>query len=333
LFTLADTSEKSFSSLTELKNHLANRKKRSYMVPKSKLSLSEGGVLRSDRFEGQLAESGFKGLLNVYGIPQKFADDVCPPDLLSTIVERLSKGNDEPVRIQIIDNVVTAIMSSDRLPISHEVLVDWLENIGPIKEAVIGRSYLRITSFTEECKELLPGDAFGFGWELLNGEDGWRSTEAQRYVVRLICTNGLVGFDKTATFCRSPQTNEAIAESLEKLGNILTNMAEVEGLEKGVEWAAQQRIGNEREAVIKYLAQRLNGNATRLALEESTTSDTSWYDLLNNITSSARLHQLDMRRRYELEGGTLLNWFSSQGRRRAPWRRRFCETCDHWPAD
>jgi len=333
MFALADTEEKSFGSLAELKDHLAGRKKRNYEVPRSKLSLTEDGVLRCDRFEGQLAKSGFTGLLNTYGIPQKFAEEVCPPDLLSTIVQRLSDGNNEPARIQIIDNVVTAVMPSDRLPIGHEVLVNWLDVIGPIKEAVISRSCLRITSLTKECKELLPGDAFGFGWEIVNGEDGWRPTEAQRYVLRLVCTNGQIGFDKTASFRRSPQSREVIAESLEKLGNILTNMPEVEGLEKAVKWAAQQRIGNEREAVIKYLAQRLNGNATRLALEESITTDTSWYDLLNNITSSARLHQLDMRRRYEFEGGTLLNWFNSQGRRRAPWRRMSCETCDYWPAD
>lgn len=123
------------------------------------------------------------------------------------------------------------------------------------------------------------------------------------------------------------------------LGDITLNLLDTniikpyKGLEKSVKWAARQRIGNEREAVIKYLAQRLNGNTTRLALEESITADTSWYDLLNNITSSARLHQLGMRRRYEFQGGTLLNWFSTQGRRRAPWHRMSCETCEHWPAD
>lgn len=333
MFALADTEEKLFGSLAELKDHLAGRKKRSYTIPKSKLSLTEDRVLHSDRFEGQLAESGFKGLLNIYGIPQSFAEDVCPPGLLSTIVQRLSNGNDEPARIQIIDNAVTAVIPPDRLPIGHEVLVDWLDDIGPIKEAVISRSRLRITSLTKERKEVLPGDAFGFGWELVNDEDGWRPTEAQRYVLRLVCTNGQIGFDKTASFRRSPQAKEAIAESLEKLGNILTNMPEVEGLEKAVKWAARQRIGNEREAVVKYLSHRLAGDTTRLSLEESVTADTSWYDLLNHITSSARLHQLGMRRRYEFEGGTLLNWFNSQGHRRAPWRRMSCESCDYWPAD
>jgi len=333
MFALTNTEEKSFRSLAELKDHLTARKKRSYTVTKRELSLTEDGVLRSGRFEGQLAESGFKGLLNVYGIPQRFAEDTCPPDLLSTIVARLSNGNDEPARIQIIDNAVTALMPTDRLPIGHEALVDWLGDIGLIEEAVINRSCLRITSLTKKHKEVLPGDAFGFGWELVNDEDGWRPTEAQRYVVRLVCTNGQIGFDKTASFRRQPQSKEAIAESLEKLGNILTNMPEVEGLEKGVKWAAQQRIGNDREAVVKYLAQRLAGDTTRLALAESITAETPWYDLLNNITSSARSYQLGMRRRYEFEGGVLLNWFRSQGRLHAPWRRMSCESCEYWPAD
>lgn len=331
MFALTNTEEKSFRSLAELKDHLAGRKKRSYTVPRSELSLTEDGVLLSNRFEGQLAESGLKGLLNIYGIPQKFVEETCPPDLLTIIVASLSNGNDEPARIQVVDNTVTTVTPSNRLPIGHEVLVDWLGDVGPIEEAVINRSRLRVTSLTREHKEILPRDAFGFGWELVNDEDGWRPTEAQRYVVRLVCTNGQIGFDKTASFRRSPQSKEAIAESLDKLGNILTNMPEVEGLENGVKWAAQQRIGNDREAIVKYLAQRLAGDTTRLALEESITPETPWYDLLNNITSSARSYQLGMRRRYEFAGGVMLNWFRSQGRSRAPWKRMSCENCEYWP--
>jgi hypothetical protein len=51
-----------------------------------------------------------------------------------------------------------------------------------------------------------------------------------------------------------------------------------------------------------------------------------------SITSSARLHSLDMRRGYEVEGGMLLNWFLRQGRGRPPWRRMSCEECEAWNA-
>lgn len=331
MIELADIQEKSFSSLIDLKDHLATREKRYYQVPLNELSLGKGGILRSDQFEAQLAESGFKGLLNILDIPWQFARKVCPPKLVRINIKRLSRDNPKPARIQIVDNVVSAVMPSDRRPIGHADLIDWVGD-QPIQQATINQSSLRITMLTQESEELLIGDVYGFGWELTNNEDGWRPIEAWRYVLRQICSNGLIGPDRTAYFQRSPRSHHSIAESLEKLSGILDNTAEVEALSRAVKWASEHQIGDKREDAVKYLAQRLGGTATRLALE-SIRSDTSWYDLLNNITSSARLHQFNMRRRYEFEGGLLLHWFRSQGRSRAPWRKVACEQCEYLPTD
>jgi len=331
MVTLADIEERSFRSLVELKDFITTRKKRAYEIPLSELSLGEDGVLSSDRFKGQLADSGFKGLLNMHRFPEQFAREVCPCDWVCATVQRLSEGNHKPARIKIVDDIVTTVMPSDRKPIDNELLVDWLGNRS-IQEATISGGRLRVTSLTQEAKELLPGDAFGFGWELVNDEDGWHPTEAQQYLMRLVCENGQIGFDRTDSFHRSPRSRESVAESLEILGVFFENIGEVEKLAEGVKWAAEQEIRSQRDDVVEYLSQRLEGTATRLALE-SITSNASWYELLNHITSSARLHQLDMRRRYEQEGGRLLNWYRSQGRGRAPWRKVSCEQCEYLPAD
>jgi hypothetical protein len=60
------------------------------------------------------------------------------------------------------------------------------------------------------------------------------------------------------------------------------------------------------------------------------TAASSWYELLNAVTSLARTHQLDMRRRYEFEGGRLVKWFSCQGRVRPPWQKKTCQECVAW---
>lgn len=331
MIELADVQEKTFSSLAELKDHLASRQKKCYQIPVNKLSLGKGSILRSEKFEAQLAASGLNGLLEMLGIPWRFASKVCPPELVRINIKRLSRDNPKPARIHIVDNVVTAVMPSDRRPIDHADLIDWLGD-QPIQQATINQSSLRITMLTQESKELLVGDTYGFGWELTNNEDGWRSTEAWRYVLRQICSNGLIGPDRTAHFQRSPRSKDNIAESLEKLAVIIDNAAEIEDLTKAVKWASEHQIGDKREDAVKYLAQRLEGTATRLALEP-VTSDASWYDLLNNITSSARLHQFDMRRRYEFEGGVLMHWFRSQGRNRVPWRKVTCEQCEYLPVN
>lgn len=327
MITLADTEERSFRKLTELKDFLASRRSRVFQVPLSELSLDEKGMLCPDRFKGLLADSGFKGLLNMHRIPEQFAREVCPRDWVCATVQRLSKGNHKPARVKIVDDIVTAVMPSDRKPIDNELLLDWLGNRS-IQEATISGGRLRITSLTQEPKELLPGDAFGSGWELVNDEDGWHPTEAQQYLMRLVCENGQIGFDRTASFHRSPRSRESVAESLEKLSVFFENMGEVKKLAEGVKWAAEQEIGDQRDDVVEYLARRLDGASTRLALDP-VKAYSSWYMLLNSITSSARLHQLDMRRRYELEGGRLLNWYRGQGRGRAPWRPASCEQCKY----
>ncbi|MCX5638368.1 MAG: hypothetical protein NTX52_11860 [Planctomycetota bacterium] len=328
---LVDVQERSFSNLAELKAHLDAKERRYYQVSLNELLLGKDSILRSDRFEAKLTESGFQGLLGMLNIPWRFARKICPPELVRINIKRLSRDNPKPARIQIVDNIVTAVMPSDRRPIDHVELIDWLGD-QPIQQATINQSSLRITMLTQESEELLAGDVYGFGWEMVNREDGWRPTEAWRYVLREICSNGLIGPDRTAYFCRYPVGRESVAESLEKLYGILDNTAEVEVLATAVKWAVEQQIGSEREDAVKYLSQHLDGTATRLALE-SITSDASWYDLLNNITSSARLYQLDMRRRYELQGGRLLNWYRSQGRERAPWRRVSCERCKYLLGD
>ena len=331
MFELVESKEKQFSNLAETKDYITGRKRRFCEVPLSGLTLSEEGRLRSDQFEGRLAESGFNGLLRMTRIPTDFGANVCPPDLLCANVERLSRDNDTLARVQIVGETITAVMPSDRNPINHETLLTWLGDRWPIREVVINENILRITSLTQD-KELLPDDVFGFGWELINDEDGWQPTETQKYVERLLCKNGLIGFDRTLSFSRSPQSRESVADSLAKLGSVLEDMAEVEGLAEGVKWASDQQIGDEREDVVKYFSQRLNGRTTRLALD-SIKADSCWYQLLNEITSSARWLQLDMRRRYESEGGRLITWYRSRGRARAPWRPVPCQDCKYVGGD
>jgi len=331
MIKLIENEEKSFHTLAELKDHLASRTRKAYSVQLKDLALDvspndKEAILHSDRFEGRLAASGCKGLLNLCEIPDRFAGK-CPPDLLCVNVEAMAKINNKPVRVELVDGIINTIMPSKNTPISNEVLVNWLAD-RQIKDATINGSYLRITSVSKEPKELLPNDEFAFGWELTNDEDGWRQLQAQQYVVRLLCSNGQLGFDKTASFSRSPGSHENVATSLQKLGALLNNMPEVERLAEAVTWANEQHIGDQRDRVVKYLTQRLDGRATRQILDDIE-PDSTWYTLLNTLTSSAQPYHLAMQRRYEREGGRMLNWFRSQGRGRAPWRGNSCEQCEY----
>jgi len=324
--------ESSFGNLKELEAFLAGRQKQVLIIPANEVSLDEKGIFRTGRFEGPLTKPGLEGLLRVLEIPWGYGTDICPPDLLATNVERLCRVKWKVLRIHTIDNRVTAVMPAERSPIEHDVLIDHIGSDRPIEEAIVSDGHLRITAINKKSGQVLPGDVFGYGWELQNDENGWLPIEARSYITRLICSNGLLGFDNTATFTRSSTSKEDIHKSLRELSAVLDRMPQIGWLEDAAKWASEEQVGNQLEAVMGYLAKRLEGKATRLALE-GITANTSWYDILNLVTSTARAHELSMRRRYEFEGGALLSWFSSRGRRRAPWSRRSCETCEYWPVE
>jgi len=132
-------------------------------------------------------------------------------------------------------------------------------------------------------------------------------------------------------FRRSYNSREPVLIFLQGLLHVLENEVQPPVLEPAPRWAANNWIGGEDKLVVDYMARKLQGDATRTELKDIGVSNT-WYDLMNHLTSMARLHSLEMRRRYEGEGGRLLDWFLRQGRGRPPWRRISCDECEVWNA-
>ena len=329
MIKLADVKEQSFRNLKDLRACLAGRKVRDYEVPIDRFSIDEGGVLCAGPVEGQMAQSALKGLLSIYHLPWQFATEECSSELLTHIIRQLGQDKRKLVRIQTVDDVVSAVMPANRQPMRHDTLVDWLGVKRPIHEATLHLSSLRITSVDRDSKEFLPGETFGYGWELLNNEDGWAPTESRQYIIRWACINGMIGLDKMSSLRRMPKSREPIFQSLERLGSVLDDVTEFKDLGNAVKWAGEKQLGPEHDAVVSYLAGRLEGKATMIALDKITVAS-SWYDLLNMVTSLAKTHHLDMRRRYEFEGGMLVKWFSRQGRVRPPWQKKSCQECVAW---
>jgi hypothetical protein len=324
MLPLTDRPEQSFRSLEELRGTIVSQDREVYEARMDRVSLTETGTLRAGRFEGGLTRTALRGVLRTEGIPEDFAMR-CPPDLLGKMVERLAPN--KSVMVHTVGGVATAVVPSDHQIMQYEMLIDRLGVGRPIREAILGPDYLRVVAANGEPKELLPSDPFSFGWELMASEDGWRPTELWRWAVREICTNGAVGFDKSTVFRVACNSRRPILKSLEDLVCAIDRCLEPPQLKTAMRWAADRAMGSQYENAVAYLSRRLGGESARLELAD-VTADTLWYEVLNRITSLAQLHSVEMRRRYELEGGILLNWFSRQGRGRPPWRRVSCEECE-----
>lgn len=324
---IVDIEMRSFQDLESLREHVAAQNRRDFEVPGDELLLSKNGILCIGPFEGPLTQTALSGLLRTRQIPEEFALEVCSPDLLRQVITKLGRGTDSRVRIHTIDGIITAVFPADRMPLRHDLLLKWLDIEGPIQDATVGADYLRITALNKDTRELLPDDRFGVGWELRSSENGWLGTEARQYVMRLVCTNGMVGFDRTRSFRRAPTSRAPICQSLEKLSGILDQEMEPAGLDSAVKWAADHRVGDDVEPVVAYLNRMLEGEITAVALA-SVSGETSWYDLLNTVTALGRTRSLRRRRDHEVAGGMLLSWFLREGHGRAPWRKKACRLCD-----
>lgn len=326
MFPLVETKEQSFTKIEDLRDAIASQKRRFYEVLSCEMSVSQDGRLRAGRFEGPMTKSALFGVLDTFDVPVNFVIDVCPIDLVVMVVGRLAREQKIQVVVQAVDGVATGVMPANRQPINHDVLIDWLGVKRTIKEAILAGQFLRVTLVDTTPKELLPNDTFDIGWELTNGEDGWHSTEVWRLVVRQVCSNGMLGFDKIALFKRPCASHEPALKSLADLQPVFEASTELPTLGPAIKWAATKQLGNERKVVVDYLSQRLEGEATKLSLN-TITPDSSWYELLNSVTSLAKVHTIEVRRRYEMEGGVLLGWFAQEGRTRAPWRKLACKEC------
>ena len=328
MYPVAEMDEQSFEKAEDASEALARQDRNDYTVPSPEIGLNDEGILRAGGFEGPMSPSGLSGLCRSFQIPYEYVRDTCPADLVATNVKRLAEHQEQTLRIQSINGVATGVMPHTRRVIQHERLIDFLGD-RPVREITIAAERLLIVSLEDEFKELLPDDVYACGWQIANNEDGWHSTEADRLVYRQICSNGLIGFDRKAAFRRRYDSQAHIEASLEELINMIDTMSKGPDLAPATKWAFDAKLGRDKDAVLNYVSKNLEGKATKLALE-NISGDTSWYDLMNEITSLARIHQLTMRRNYEQMGGVLLSWFMSQGRERPPWRTVPCESCDIW---
>jgi hypothetical protein len=326
MFPCVHTTERSFASVQELRAATLSRRRQECETRLSKVAISASGILQAGGLEGLMTRYALTGLLHIEGIPQEFALEKCPPDLLPAIIQRLAQARDAYVRIHMVDGVVTAIMPVSLQSVRLEMIVDRISDGHKVQEATLDGGYLRLIGITDIPLEALPNDTFSSGWELTAYEDGWHPTQVSRFLVRQVCSNGMVGFDREPVYRRAHNSREPILVSLDRLVQAITDAACPPELKPAVQWAAEHQLGDEYESIINYLVRALDEDATRQALSDITPL-ASWYQLLNSVTALAKFHNLEMRRRHEVEGGKLLAWASRGGRGRRPWSKAICDGC------
>jgi len=270
-------------------------------------------------------------------IPIRFARDV-PADLFETIGTRLLrtekvKGTHFQVRVeawrdpqtQMQTRIVAQAIVSDRYRwLNHERVLDEALAVTDKGQVTLTDLMLRVRAQTEQfmvqpwdnMANVSTDDLHSVGFEILNSETRNLAISVAPYVLRLVCTNGLVVAEKNLAqiwkqkhmvdpdsalrtvreIINDPERWEEVAEiyadNAEAMSRMLLRDAQGQTDIRDVALDLEAQIGRKRWLVIW---EDLQSQKPRVAL-------TRW-DLLNAITRYAQDQAPDMRRGLEAYAG------------------------------
>lgn len=186
------------------------REAKDYVAPSDKLSMGGAGELRaslSDTGEvtWQPTDWCHSQVATKLSIPKRYYDRMRgeAPDLLSTNVNRWLRESDRRHLVRTIDGKARAFLSDRYRPLGNAMvmraMLPAIEELGGQDEVKVSGLALSDTKlyvqiwFPSVEREVLQGDVIRAGVTVSNSEVGAGSLSVRGSLLRLICTNGMVG--------------------------------------------------------------------------------------------------------------------------------------------
>jgi hypothetical protein len=320
-----------FDSVTEARHFLSKRRVTDVPVVAGSDSFRfEGDLIRIENVAHPISR-GFLQAFCEYmrpRIPVKFATEI-PADLFQEVGNRLMrhhdvKGKKLVVRIEQWDEQgapwawASAIVTEEYRFIDHERILDAASLAGADKGCVLlTDKILRVTSASRPFSVKVNGhrDEFRCGFEIINSESRFYQISVARYLLRLVCTNGMV--------VRLPGEMAFKHRHVIEPTRALTRLSEVLG--HGPTWATadvafQQRLETLatspadgtwlrlRQAEMGSVIGAKTAQAAMENLEPSRPGEPpTQFDVMNVMARVAReLKDVDRRRTLEIHAGNLI---------------------------
>lgn len=196
--------QSTFQTLTDFAMEIDRREneKQDYVIPASNLALTIGdkvsfngkSLSATDRFHCQVSEK--------LGIPKKYYDRMRAevPELLQANTNTWFARSDKRHMVRTLDNKARALLSDRYRPIDHALVMGaLLPTVTQMPDVQIktqslsdDRMYFQLV-FKNMQAEIKPGDVMHWGLSFTNSEVGLSAFDIKTFMLRLVCSNGLVG--------------------------------------------------------------------------------------------------------------------------------------------
>jgi len=193
-------------SFEEIQDLVADRERKTQYVSADDHKISPDGVLSYGAAAGaRLTRYGFSSYMNILDVPMRFIEEESAfrPDLAARIVNaRANNRRGRGLKFVMYDNKVVGIVSEKYAVLSNQgiisVMPDLLER-HPMRPSSFSMEGVRMRGrFVDKNVVKVRGDdPHHTGVDFVNSMEGYNAFKTSAYVLRLVCTNGVVSSVKT----------------------------------------------------------------------------------------------------------------------------------------
>jgi len=273
-----------------------------YIAPeKDRLFLS---VSNGTTKEFPIRKSFFFKLLKWFNLPHSQMKYLGIETFADIMNDYLLSIKSKTVNVKIEDGEALTI-TSNRYTDLDDLYI--LQNLGDLKIESVTRNdfFMRLYTEVRNKEAILPGDDFGFGFNILNSETGFGALSIYNYLYRYICSNGAVikiGDESSRIhYGLKPRDLQEFVDD-----NIIKAKINQEKIKERIQLVNKQKLIDEQ---IKALQKRITytiGKTESEVILGGASEGTTMYDVINNLTDIAKYYSPDMRLKMEELAGELI---------------------------
>jgi len=273
----------------------------------AKLRVQQDGHDTHDEF--QLSPTAWNQLMLKCQIPIQYAQRI-PQDLLEKNVNRMLPNKDLMLRTE--EDRIRGIVTPRYKPIDHLELLSGLEKFIQVSghsltKLFVTDDYMRWNILTGKERGREIGQAVQLGWDGINGETGMHPIARALFVLKLVCTNGMVRRDATFAFTtRHIKNKEDVLKDYWEINDTAADAMMDRIKQASVEALTASLTQDVREFVKTYIKGENDLNTFMRERRDNARQVITRMDLVDNITDYAKQHPEAVRREIESYAGSII---------------------------
>ena len=306
--------ELTLKNLGDVEHHVKALTKNYYddFIPVKSLKFDSFNTVRIDGEPHTLRPMAKRGIAFRLGIPSSYLDK-CSKELQSSNMNywiKHEKNEELFFRFDAEDNVRT-VFSPRYVPLDNRHIIKNLYTLGFDKKenvrAIIDDDFMSLSIFDDKSSFKINGDQMRNGYCFSNSETGLASFSLSAYVMRLVCSNGLIS-RKNVSLAKFPHVSE---KTLSKIPALLEETSrELTIQKKSFELSTKSPVNDPISTIKSFNRQFKLNEAERNAVEWAYPFEegSTMFSVINVYTKSAQYQELTAAQSHNLKqvGGQIL---------------------------